>query len=466
MQKIANAFTLTFSQTYEDKKTCTIRTTLSPAAPVTIGCVPNAVSSFTNKSITLLGTVGGFPLFLAGVFLIIVIAIVVSVIFTARSRAEKRAAQLVKQLDAVREKLSEAEKIGHFGSFTWDFIDPASSFWSEEMYDLFGLVPRMKLPTIENVLQVVHPDDLPATKTEWQKASTQPGSFSFVFRALLPSKEIRHIRVAGKMLMAGKERPRRMQGVAHDITREVQVDRAKSEFVSLASHQLKTPLTSIRWLSEALTGGMVGPLSPDQVDYVNKIHESNQRMLGMVNDLLNVSRIEMETLGLHIEDVDVHELAQSVLDEQHNAADMKHIAITLAAVGELPHIQADKGLARMILQNLISNAIKYTPANGSVDVELSIAEAKREVLFVRVTDTGIGIPKAEQAHMFEKLRRASNAQAIEPDGTGLGLYVVKTVIDRIGGGITFESTEGKGTTFYVSLPLMWQKGGQSAAQRP
>ena len=175
---------------------------------------------------TTFGTGANFPLFLAGIFVLVVATLVVAVIFTARGRAERRAAQLVKELDAVREKLSEAEKIGHFGSFTWDFIDPLSSFWSEEMYDLFGLIPRMKLPTIENVLQVVHPDDLPPAKVAWEHARTKPGSFSFVFRALLPSKEIRHIRVEGKTLMADKG-ARRIQGVAHDITREVQVDKAK-----------------------------------------------------------------------------------------------------------------------------------------------------------------------------------------------------------------------------------------------
>ena len=107
----------------------------------------------------------------------------------------------------------------------------------------------------------------------------------------------------------------------------------------------------------------------------------------------------------------------------------------------------------MVFQNLISNAIKYTPPRGSVECEISKGGVLRETFLIRVSDTGIGIPRDEQGRVFEKLHRATNAQVLVPNGTGLGLYMVKTIIDKAGGNITFESREGKGTTFYVSLPL-------------
>lgn len=256
----------------------------------------------------------------------------------------------------------------------------------------------------------------------------------------------------------GKD-PLRIAGVAHDITKEMEVDRAKSEFVSLASHQLKTPLTSLRWLAEALLRGSAGELGSEQKKYVTNMYDASQRMVAMVNELLNVSRIETDTLSIRPEEVDVCVLAQSVIDEQRHAADARHLTLDLVCAEGLPVMHADKNLVRMVFQNLLSNAIKYTPDNGAVKCEISLAALVREMIFVAVKDSGIGIPKAEQSRVFEKLHRASNAEALVPDGTGLGLYLVKTILDRVGGGVTFESVEGKGTTFFVSIPVVWKASG-------
>lgn len=256
--------------------------------------------------------------------------------------------------------------------------------------------------------------------------------------------------------------PKIIQGVAHDITKEMEVDRAKSEFVSLASHQLKTPITSIRWLSEALQRGSLGKLLPEQEKYVAGMHEASERMVALINDILNVSRIETDTLAIRPEPFDVCELAKSVLDEQRHTAEEKKLSLTLIAAPEMPIVHMDKQLVRMLFQNLFSNAIKYTPEHGTVSCEISLAKAVRETIFVKIQDTGIGIPKAEQSRVFEKLHRASNALASVPDGTGLGLYLVKTIIDKVGGGITFESIEGKGTTFFVSIPVVWKASGEKA----
>ena len=168
----------------------------------------------------------------------------------------------------------------------------------------------------------------------------------------------------------------------------------------------------------------------------------------------------MDVLAVQIEDVDICATARDLVEELRHIVDEKNITLTLTTRGDIPHLNADKTLSRIILQNLLSNAIKYTPSHGKVEVELSTVSAKRETLFIRVSDSGIGIPKTEQSRVFEKLQRASNAQALVPDGTGLGLYVVKAVVEKVGGGITFESAEGKGSTFYVSLPFSWTVVGQ------
>ena len=388
--------------------------------------------------------------------LLVLISIAVYRVRTAPERAEGRVAALLRELDTVTRTLNEAEKIGHFGSFTWDFENKDASYWSEEMFDIFGLVKRRVPPDIDVFVTYAHAQDKEAVKQVWSAAKTKPGPFSVVFRAVAPDGATRFVRVQGATVLAGDNTIKFIHGVAHDITREMEIDKSKTEFVSLASHQLKTPLTSIRWLVEALRTGSLGPLTPAQQKYAENIQQSTQRMIDMVNDLLTVSRIELNKMARQIEELDTCEIAKNVVDEQMHDAEAKQIHFTFTCAQNLPHVFADKIALRHVFQNLISNAIKYTPEKGTVTCDISLGGVKSDSIFVTVSDTGIGIPKKEHDRVFEKLHRASNAQALVPDGTGLGLYVVKTVIDKAGGGITFESVENKGTTFYATLPIHWK----------
>lgn len=403
------------------------------------------------------------PLVLAAVFVFIVAAFGVYFMSTAGRRANARVSQLVRDLADARAKLLEAQEIGRFGTFLWDFQNPTQSFWSQETFKLFGLVPRAKPPAYDTVMSTVHGKDRPVATEEWKRIATAPGDFIVSFRTVAPSGQVRYLELRGKTKLDGNRAPKQIQGVVHDITKEKDIDRAKSEFVSLASHQLKTPLTSMRWLSESLLGPKADPLTESQRKYVNDIHDASRRMAEMVNDLLNVSRIELGTLGMRIEEFDAVELLRAVESEQHHGAEQKHVCVKLICPEGLPHLKADKSQVRMVMQNLISNAIKYTPEGGSVEAELSLAGAGREVLFLRVTDTGIGIPKDQRDKVFNKLFRATNAQSQVPDGTGLGLYVIKTILEQAKGGVTFDTTEGKGTTFYASIPLVWEAPKTPAA---
>lgn len=377
-------------------------------------------------------------------------------VYMAPRIAEERVAGLLRELAVVTQTLNEAERLGHFGSFAWDVDNPALSYWSEEMYSMFGLVKRRTPPELDIFISLAAAEDKARLTSEWHNAKARPGLFSFTFRAVAPDSSARHVRVQGTSIVLEK-RLRRLHGAAHDITSEVQIDRSKSEFVSLASHQLKTPLTSIRWLVEALMSGSLGPIPMAQKAYLELVQESVQRMIVMVNDLLTVSRIEMNKLARHLEDLDAVALFESVLAEQKHDYEARQISLTFTREPDIPRILADVNSLRMVFQNLISNAIKYTPKQGSITCAMSMGGASKEAIYFTVTDSGIGIPAAEHSHVFEKLHRASNAQALVPDGTGLGLYVVKTVLDRAGGGISFESTENKGTTFYVTIPIHWRE---------
>jgi signal transduction histidine kinase len=238
--------------------------------------------------------------------------------------------------------------------------------------------------------------------------------------------------------------------VFHDITHLVEVDKAKTEFVSLASHQLRTPLSAIRWYTEMLLSPDLGGLNEDQKKYMDIIEASNLRMIELVNSLLNVSRIELGTFAVEPKEINLVEIANSVLQELKHKVSAKKQTVKTEFV-DVPEIyNGDSGLTRIIFQNLLSNAVKYTPEGGSITLTLM---KQPENILLKVTDTGYGIPQDQRHLIFSKLFRADNVKTKETDGTGLGLYIIKSITETVGGGIRFESEENKGTTFFVTLPL-------------
>lgn len=242
--------------------------------------------------------------------------------------------------------------------------------------------------------------------------------------------------------------------VFRDITKEMQVDKAKTEFVSLASHQLKTPLAAVRWYLELVTGGEAGKLTKAQKEYLGEIGESVAHMNNLVNALLNVSRIELGTFTIEPEPSDILKLADEAASELMPQVKAKKIAFAKDYGKGLPTIPLDPGLTNIIVQNMLSNAVKYTPAGGKVSIRIARAGEDVEI---DVSDTGMGITKGQQERIFSRMFRADNAVASQTEGTGLGLYLVKSILDVAGGRIWFESEEGKGSTFHVAIPLSGMK---------
>lgn len=238
--------------------------------------------------------------------------------------------------------------------------------------------------------------------------------------------------------------------VFRDVTREREIDRAKTEFVSLASHQLRTPLSSINWYTEMLINGDAGEINKDQKDFLKEIYKGNQRMVDLVNALLNVSRIEMGTLAVEPEPANFNEIAESVMKEVKPQAEKKKHKIEKDLDSSIPEIQADSKLVRIVFQNLATNAIKYTPEGGKISLE---TKKEDDSILIKVSDNGYGIPKNQQDKIFSKLFRADNVQEKDAEGTGLGLYIIKAIVEQCGGEIWFESAKDKGTTFFVRFPL-------------
>lgn len=235
-----------------------------------------------------------------------------------------------------------------------------------------------------------------------------------------------------------------------DITKQKQIETAKSEFVSLASHQLRTPIAGIKWSAELLQMDGKETLTPQQQKYISRLLLGAKRMAVLIDDFLRVSRFELGTFYPEYTAVDFKSIIEEILNEQAERISQKKLTIETFYDDTRKTFSSDANLLRMIATNLISNAVKYTVESGVVHI--GYTTTNDEVIF-SVADNGIGIPETDQERIFEKLFRAGNAVRNVPDGTGLGLYIVKEAVTVLHGKATFTSIEGKGTTFEITLPL-------------
>jgi len=229
------------------------------------------------------------------------------------------------------------------------------------------------------------------------------------------------------------------------------LDEVKSSFISVVAHQLRTPLSGIKWTLNLVLKGDLGALSEEQQTFLFKAYESNDRMIALVNDMLGADRIESGKIRYQFAPLSLLPVIDAVLFELSPLAGAKGVAVQFKNRPEkIPLVRADAEQMRAVLQNLLENAVKYSRAGGTVLIAL--AAGNREVT-VTIKDDGIGIPQEQQKSIFERFFRASNAVKVETDGSGLGLFIVKSIVEKHGGRIWFESEEGKGVTFYFTLPV-------------
>lgn len=238
--------------------------------------------------------------------------------------------------------------------------------------------------------------------------------------------------------------------IFYNLTRERMVDRMKSDFVSIVAHQLRTPLSAIKWAIGIVISGDAGKISVEQENFLRKGYDSNERMIGLVNDLLNVSRIEEGRFGFSFEKVDFQEILNNVVANLEGVIARKHLKVTLDKKIKLPTISLDRSKIELALQNIVDNAVKYTPEFGEINIGFDLTQ---EFLKVKVRDSGVGIPKIDQERLFSKFFRSSNVVKMQTEGSGLGLYIVRNIIEKHGGKINIESEEDEGTEVSFELPL-------------
>jgi len=243
--------------------------------------------------------------------------------------------------------------------------------------------------------------------------------------------------------------------VFRDVTEEKKLDESRTSFISIASHQLRTPLTSIRWFVEMLMAGDAGPLSKDQKHFVSQIYESADRMIDLVNLLLQIARVEAGRVRIEPARTDFKTVSDSVAFSLQAQLNEKEQTIEVKTSRDpMPLIPMDQEVVWNVIQNLLTNAIRYSPKKGVISVFIT---DKGDFLEYSVKDSGIGIPESQQSRVFEKFFRADNAIREIPEGSGLGLALVKSLVEGWGGKVWFESKEGAGTIFYFTVPIEGMK---------
>ncbi len=247
-----------------------------------------------------------------------------------------------------------------------------------------------------------------------------------------------------------------------DVSALHDIDKAKSELISLASHQLRTPLTSIAWNIEIIQAEEVGDLNKQQKEILDEVYDESKRMIKLINSFLNIYGLEIGKFTFENKPLNIIKLIKKVIEEQKSQISEKGINFSSKFEKDIPSISSDEKFLHMAIENILSNAVKYTPKKGEVSLEVKLIKkgslinkhkAKEDNIVITVSDNGFGIPLDQQDKIFNKFFRASNAKKEQPEGSGMGLYITKRIIENFDGQIEFKSKEKKGTKFQITLPI-------------
>lgn len=238
--------------------------------------------------------------------------------------------------------------------------------------------------------------------------------------------------------------------ITNNFEKLAEANRLKTEFVNIVSHQLRTPLSNLVWAIELLMSGRAGKIDEKQLEYFKILRENTGRMKELVNNLLTVSRIEQGTLSSKKEEIFLEDLINDTIKHLTPFIKASNVEISFEVQKNLPKIYIDPNQIKLAIENLLDNAVRYTKDKGKIEIR---TESRGKDVYFEIKDNGVGIPKDDQKFIFQKFFRSSNAVKHQTQGSGLGLYIVKSIIKKAGGKIGLVSIEGKGTTFWFTLPI-------------
>jgi PAS domain S-box-containing protein len=348
-------------------------------------------------------------------------------------------------------------------------LDAKATYMSPQIERLVGISADEWTAERGSWASVLHPDDRDEVIAEARRCRNEGVPFEQEYRFVTRAGDVIWVRDSA-VPVGDHNAPRYWQGYVIDVTEQKEVeqwrqqlldgerrqndqlrelDRMKDDFVASVSHELRTPLTSIRGYLDLVLDGDAGPLTSDQERYLAVVARNSKRLLALVGDLLVVAQHDSGVLSLDRRPNDLSALASEAVSSAAPIAKERGLALTIVA-DQVPEFELDRARICQVLDNLISNALKFTGAGGSVEVRVT-CDPERAV--VEVADTGMGMSDAEQEHLFERFYRTESSATQATPGTGLGLWISKTIVEAHGGEIGVDSATGRGTTFRIELPL-------------
>lgn len=352
------------------------------------------------------------------------------------------------QASAAAATLRRAQAIAKVGSWEWDVIGDSVT-WSDELYRLFGVRPGTYID-YGSYLQMVHPEDRTWVADGIEQAISSKHDFSFDHRVLLSNNLVRIFHADGRVTTDRRGKVTHLYGTAHDITAERELEAAKGDFVSLASHQLRTPASSVRMMLALLRDGYVGKLTPKQQGSVVQAFDANERLLKIADDLLNVAKLESGRIILNKAPVDLTVWLKNVVHPYELLAKEKRQRLVLSLPKKPITVDIDAERLAMTVDNLLSNAFKYTPVKGIITITL---KGTIRNCNIEVKDTGAGMTRGEINQLFGKFSRLNNESSKGVEGSGLGLFMAKSIAELHGGTIRVQSKPGNGSSFTITLPI-------------
>lgn len=367
-----------------------------------------------------------------------------------RPKHKKRANELEKQLRETVHRYRLLFEATNDVLFDVD-LKTKTVMWNDVLYKHCGYRRTKRVNTLDWWLSRVHPDDAMLFEieiTKWFENRQTTWESDYRFRMADGNYIFMHSRSIIQRAHDGT--PERVIGSLQDVTKQIQLINAKDEFISLVSHQLRTPLAAIRMYSEMLTGGTFGTIKQKQHGPINQITESSIRLIKLVDDILSISKVELGNFITAPLPTNINDLLAKHIKEVTPLAKEKNVTLQFAPDVRIKDVSIDVTIFDQVIHNLLTNAIRYTEQDkGVIDVAFTINKNK---YLLAVKDNGIGIPEEEKKFVFDRFFRANNAIKSGEVGTGIGLYLIKMMLDASNCKIWFESNESQGTTFYVQIP--------------